>query len=546
VVGDFIRIGTTAGTPVSEAEIRRIEAMSDAGDNGTNTFTLDRPLAFYHPDDDDVDEVSAVGGNATRNDKNKYITWIPGVYETIDTPDPQMSIEGRRFLSTQSKRNWSVAYAGAQALAGGVSGITLLNGWPLRFPIGKVTTIPSAVTGSAALSSTDINSTGNAALKGDVFLPLAGSHGLSAGDIIAIYDSASNTSNTTKTTEVRKIDSFPSTNIAKLNYPLSFDHVVSAYVREQNSATYYDHEIVETVDLDTVTWHVHMQESSETTAKNFDRRYVGGMIGSMTLSADEGGMLMCSWDSVNFLNMIHNQANQTTVGTNDYNGASVSANMPRYGLMQSIDTDDVCTAKQTHNAANDGSGYPTTSPYYFSEGTIKFFGQEFARVRGFNLSISNSEEPRYYLGKQGARARGPYEIKEGPRDYSMGVTVALPDADLNADVAHASASQDSALELFRQLLLEGDYGGTTAATSRAGFTMTLKFERAANDYIIIDIPSSTTAGSPTAGSNAVNSQGIFINTAPHPIGGDNPYQVNLDLTFRSLNIYIRDQEPFYP
>jgi hypothetical protein len=153
VVGDFIRIGTTAGTPVSEAEIRRIEAMSDAGDNGTNTFTLDRPLAFYHPDDDDVDEVSAVGGNATRNDKNKYITWIPGVYETIDTPDPQMSIEGRRFLSTQSKRNWSVAYAGAQALAGGVSGITLLNGWPLRFPIGKVTTIPSAVTGSAALSS---------------------------------------------------------------------------------------------------------------------------------------------------------------------------------------------------------------------------------------------------------------------------------------------------------------------------------------------------------------------------------------------------------
>lgn len=115
-----------------------------------------------------------------------------------------------------------------------------------------------------------------------------------------------------------------------------------------------------------------MQESSETTAKNFDRRYVGGMIGSMTLSADEGGMLMCSWDSVNFLNMIHNQANQTTVGTNDYQGASVSANMPRYGLMQAIDTNDVCTPRQTHNTLNSGSGYPTTSPYYFSEGSVKF------------------------------------------------------------------------------------------------------------------------------------------------------------------------------
>ena len=40
----------------------------------TNTFTLDRPLAFYHPDNDDVDEVSAIGGDATRADKNKYIT----------------------------------------------------------------------------------------------------------------------------------------------------------------------------------------------------------------------------------------------------------------------------------------------------------------------------------------------------------------------------------------------------------------------------------------------------------------------------------------
>ena len=121
--GDFIRIGTLAGTvanTVVSHEVRRVESIS-----GT-TVTLDRPLGFYHASGQEVRCVSAVGGDATRNDKNKYITWIPGVYETIDTPDPQMSIEGRRFLSTQSKRNWSVAYAGAQALAGGVSGITLL------------------------------------------------------------------------------------------------------------------------------------------------------------------------------------------------------------------------------------------------------------------------------------------------------------------------------------------------------------------------------------------------------------------------------------
>ena len=540
VVGDFIRIGTIAGTAsqtVDEHEIRRIELMDSAGGNSTNTFTLDRPLAFFHANNEEVKEVSAIGGDATRNDKDKYITFLPGVYETVDTPDPEMSFEGRRFLGTQSKRNWSVAYPGQQTLTGSVSGMVLLNGWPLRYPIGKVTTIPSAVTGSATLNG--------AVKKGDIFITLSSSHGVSAGDIIAIYDAA-NTNNETKTTEVRRAEAVPTTNVIKLNYPLSFDHVSGAYVREQNSATYYNHEIVETVDLDTVSWHVHMKESSEDTDKNFDRRYVGGMVGSATISAEEGGMVTMGWDTVNFLNMVHNQANQTTVGTNLYSGASVSANMPRYGLMQAIDTDDVGMAKQTAGSANDGSGYPNTQPYYFSQGQIKFFGQEFARIRSFSISISNGEEPRYYLGRQGNRARGPYEIKEGPREYSMSCSVVLPDATLDSNVAHGSASQDGALELFRQLLLEGDYGGTAAATARAGFTASLRFDRGTNDYIIIDIPGSTTAGSPTAGSNAVNSQGIFINTAPHGLTTDNPFQVDVDMMFRSMKINIRDNEPFYP
>ena len=535
VVGDFIRIGTVAGTAaqtVDECEIRRIEAI-----DGT-VYTLDRPLAFFHADNEEVKEVSAIGGDATRNDKNKYITWIPGVYESIDTPDPEMSIEGKRFLGTQSKRSWSVAYPGSQSLSGSVSGIVLLNGWPLRFPIGKVTTIPSAVTGSATLNG--------AVKKGDIFITLSSSHGVVSGDIIAIYDAA-NTTNTTKTTEVRKCDYLPSTNVVKLNYPLHFDHVTGAYVREQNSASYYDHEIVETTDLDTVSWHVHMKESSETAAKNFDRRYLGGMIGSATITAEEEGMVTMGWDSVNFLNLVHNQANQTTLGTNLYSGASVSANMPRYGLMQAIDLDDVGMVNQTVNSANTGIGYPNTQPYYFSQGTIKFYGQEIARIRSFSLSIANGEEPRYYLSKQGNRARGPYEITEGAREYSMTATVVLPDADFNADAAYnATNLQTGALEIFKQLLLEGDYGGTTATTARTGFTATIKFERATNDYIIIDIPGSTTAGTPTAASNALNSQGIFINTAPHTISDDNPLQVDLDMIFRSLRITIRDTQPFYP
>ena len=218
--------------------------------------------------------------------------------------------------------------------------------------------------------------------------------------------------------------------------------------------------------------------------------------------------------------------------------------MPRVGVMQAIDTDDIGEPSHNGTGVNDGSGYPTTQPYYFSEGTIKFFGQEFARIRSFSLSITNNEEPRYYIGKQGARARGPYEIREGARDYGMSASIALPDADVAHNATAANSTQSSALELFRQLLLEGNYGGDSP--NMKGFSATIKFERGTNDYIIIDIPGSTTAGTPTATGSSLNSQGIFINSAPHSITTDNPFQIDVDMIFRSLKITVRDNVPVYP
>ena len=296
-----------------------------------------------------------------------------------------------------------------------------------------------------------------------------------------------------------------------------------------------------------------MKDSGETAANNFDRRYVGGMIGSSTISAEEGGMVTMSWDTVNFLNMIHNQQNQASVSTNLYNNASVAANMPRFALMQSIDNDDI--GQPAYGASgtpgqNDGTGYPNTQPYYFSQGLVKFFGQEFARVRSFSISISNGEEPRYYIGRQGNRMRGPYEIKEGQREYTMSATIALPDTSVASNASIANASQDGALEIFKQLLLEGDYGGATAATARAGFTVSLRFDRGADDYIIIDIPenlaSTHVAGTPGSATNQLNRQGVFINTAPHNLSTDNPFQVDAEVIFRSMIITIKDSEPIYP
>ena len=150
----------------------------------------------------------------------------------------------------------------------------------------------------------------------------------------------------------------------------------------------------------------------------------------------------------------------------------------------------------------------------------------------------------------------------------MSATVVLPDANKQAgaivssangldsdsstpddSLTSANSGQDSATELFKQLLLEGDYGAGGGTVHRRGFTATLKFERGTNDSITIDIPTSTTAGAPAEGTdntNQLNKQGIFINSAPHSVTTDNPFQVDLDMIFRSLKITILDNVPIYP
>ena len=156
-----------------------------------------------------------------------------------------MTIEGRHFLGTASKRNFSVAYSGQQSLTGSVGGITLINGWPLRFPIGSVTTSSSTKSGNALTLAAE-------ARKGDTVVTLNASTALVVGDYLIIDDLS-----TTKS-EVRRIVHNPSGHNWRLNYPLSFNHANAASCEEIGSSPVYTHRIQEENELDTVTWHVHM------------------------------------------------------------------------------------------------------------------------------------------------------------------------------------------------------------------------------------------------------------------------------------------------
>jgi hypothetical protein len=511
-VGDVIAIGpgVSGNGTAAESEVRKIEHVE-----GTSLY-LDAPTAFFHPNNTDVDRIKSITATAA----DMHVNLVPGVYETVDVPDPDMTIEARYFLGTASKRNFYAAYKGQQTYTGSVPGFILLNGKPLRFPIGKVVSLPSAST-TFTNATTLAPGSGLATKVGDVFVPIAAptAIGIAVNELI-VFDYTASPDSTSKM-EVRKyvgaaITAGTTTTI-QLDYPLQFPHDHGVVLRKvtQVTGTYYTHHIFETVDLATVSWHLHMKDSGETLANDLDRRYYGGKIGGATLSADEGGMLNMSWDGVNFQGMVHNQK----LGQSSGSGVTV----PFYGMLQSIQSTNV--------------QFPTTEPYYFSQGSVKIFGQEIARVRNFSLSIANNEEPRYYIQRRYGRQRGPSEIREQRREYSFSCTLALPDS--------GAAETDSTARLFNELLWEGDYGASSG-TGMQGFDIELRFDRGVNDYIIIRIPDDYTGVAGTGAQIGGNNQGAFIRTAPHAVTGDNPLQVDADVLFRNLKIEVKDSEYYYP
>ena len=149
---------------------------------GTATITVDTPFGFPHPAISaaaNLVEYLNTAADATADpvqsdDKGKFITWLPGVYESVDVPDPEQAFEPKYILGNLTKRNFYQMYAGSETLSGSMGGMVMLNGFPLRFPIGRVVTTPVS-----AASDTEFQLDG-AAKAGDTHIHVDRSSGASS------------------------------------------------------------------------------------------------------------------------------------------------------------------------------------------------------------------------------------------------------------------------------------------------------------------------------------------------------------------------------
>ena len=483
VVGEYVQIGTT-GT--DGTEIRRIKSFV-AG----VSLTFTAPIGYYHRSGVVVQGVETTTGTAGTMtgltlDTNTmdHMRFTPGAWESIEVPDPTMEIEPRYFLGVGAKRNYYSAYKGQQSLSGTLSNFELLNGYPLRFPIGTVST-----------AGTDKGSGGGSPVDGIIYpgqyefdVDSGTGTGFGVDDYIAVGVGLA-------TCEVRKIVAISTNNIF-VDYPFLFEHAADETTDEVIAP--YTHTITEAVELPGISWQINNKDSSETATNDWIRRYYGGKIGQATLTAEEGGTLRMSWESAPFMNMDHNQYDDTvqTAPGNKFDATSLAVTVER----------------------------PSTEPYYFSQGSISMFGVEFARVANFTININNNLEPRYFISNDANRT--PSAIFEGRREYSMTATIVLPDS---------LASTATTRTLFKELLAEGDY-----AAGFTGFDIDLVFTRGANDTLTITVPSD---GTSAAGGNE---QGAFIRSANTSVSTENPASTEVDILFRDLSIVVVDSEPVYP
>jgi len=596
-VGDFLRVGYETGTTVSSgtitnpgeshSEIRRVQGV-----DGLRLY-LDSPLGFTHASGQGVVEATVSGGLAafpavTANTivYGEAIKFIPGIYDTVDVPDMETTFTPTYALGSTAKRNATFFYKGEQAFNGAIPAFSVINGWPLRFPVGKITTATSDTMGTITDAGDDDASMSGAhsatswinydagpiftANKGDMIitLPLDGSgSGSSNGhDIVAalLTDGVLNHAtpatnrnlihiNDSGSEEVIQVAEVldATAKIIRLSHPLRFDHTSSGtnsieVTLMDAAARTYIHTIEETSDLDSISMNVHMRDSGETTANDFDRRYYGGRIGSSVIAGEETGRLTMSWDGMQFMGMAHNQGLDSDFASGSTSESS--ARLPRFNMMKTIsDTEAWVPPNNVTTAASKGTA---GEPYLFSQGQITLFGVPIATIRSFSLSISNSPEARYYIGGGGGnRNRGPYEIVNQRREYSLSMTAVEPSSRASNANAQSLLYEDGlGSSIFKEMLMEGDKNNGLLGASPEGLKFEIFMSRdnepstTSTDYIKIE-PAYASGTEPVFG---LSKQGMFIQSAKYNLDGSNPIQADLDIVLRSIKITIGDTLPIYP
>jgi len=340
-------------------------------------------------------------------------TWL-GLVSSVTIPSTNVTTDTMNLVAGGT-RNFIYQYKGIEETSGGSIDMMANSFWPLYYALGKKSITTPAGAETAETPTDDFTLSGSPTGTG------------------FIYSEDEDTIHRTEGTTICPPLAATSTlaNHLLINNDDVENDFITYTITEENGHTLPSFALEYTLKKADQNATVAVDSAKENV---YTKIYPGTVINTLTMNADVSGPV-----SMN-LSLAHKN---TFVAPTDYqtlNGATDVKNFINYRGRQG----------QTDTLASDSDAdtEPLMRPFFFADGTISMFGQDYIRLASFNLSINNSLQPQRYIGRYDKNSQVQLT---GQREYELSFTGHVTDAavftELQNQLATALSSATSEIVL---------------------------------------------------------------------------------------------------
>ncbi len=364
--------------------------------------------------------------------------WL-GLVQTISTPT--IDVENKQYnLAMGITRDYGFQFKGKETIGNGSLDVAVNNGSWLYYVLGNQSITGATVDASEDLDADDgqdIDSSGifydpTTSGKNTKFLRTEMGYGGTVSVIPPLLTTDTKGAYNKITAPERKVTNNMSYTFTPSNGSILPSFALEVTNQKGNSSSEVDDDSSSSKKGHESTW---------------ARIYTGCQVNSLTLSFEEGMEL------------------KSTV---DFLSRRVFDAPPGYKVKKGFTNSTDLFNYHTSQASN--------QPFMFSDGSIKIFGQEYARVKSGTITITNTLAPHSFVGNYDRSITSAHVA--GQRTYELSLTMLITDTEIWDKLRGSDETQD-------------DGSGTSdlielAFTKNTDETITLKFD----NYLVtnVDVP----------------------------------------------------------
>ncbi len=395
-------------------------SASRSGDNLilTNTYggTVSQSPAVTNASGSELSlSTTTAGSTVAASGSNPRLlsdTWL-GLVSSVTIPSTNVTTEQMNLVAGGT-RNFIYQYKGIEETSGGSLDMLANSFWPLYYALGKKSITTPASAESAHTPTNDFT--------------LASGSGTGF-----IYSETEDTIHRTEGTTI--CPPLAATSTLDSHLLINNDDVqndlITYTITEENGHTLPSFALEYTLKKADQNATVAVDSAKENV---YSKIYPGTVINSLTMNADVAGPVNMN------LSLAHKNTFVAPTNYETLNNATDVKNFVNYRGRQG--------QTETLTSDSDADTEPLMRPFFFADGTISLFGQDYIRLASFNLTIDNQLQAQRYIGRYDKNSQTQLT---GQRTYTLSFTGHVTDAavftELQNQLATALSSATSEIVL---------------------------------------------------------------------------------------------------